>query len=270
MRVTLIHGQSHRESSYHLGQILAKKIAQAEDIEEIFLPADFKEFCCGCANCFIKGEETCPHYQQVKQVLDKIDRAQTLIFTTPVYAMRTSGGMKTLLDHLSYQFMVHRPSELSFKRQAVVIATGAGGGMRSACKDISTSLFHWGTARTYTYKMASASTTWENVKEDKKKRAEMDLSGMAKTIIDRSFAPVPRVPVKLWFHLCRLVIPKMGNDCDMNYWRDKGWLDKRRPWPVIALGDRIKSGWEIVTSKLGELTKKKVASQEAVSKNLQK
>ena len=43
MKIVIIHGQSHKGSTYHIAHILAEKISG--DIKEFFLPRDFGEFC---------------------------------------------------------------------------------------------------------------------------------------------------------------------------------------------------------------------------------
>ena len=42
MKVVIIHGQSHKGSTYHIAHMLAVKIS--EDIKEFFLPRDFESF----------------------------------------------------------------------------------------------------------------------------------------------------------------------------------------------------------------------------------
>lgn len=51
MKVTIIHGQSHKGSTYHISKILADKIGG--EVKEFFLPRDFGEFCIGCTQCFV-------------------------------------------------------------------------------------------------------------------------------------------------------------------------------------------------------------------------
>ena len=46
MKIVIIHGQSHKGSTYHSAHMLAEKISS--DIKEFFLPKDFGEFCVGC------------------------------------------------------------------------------------------------------------------------------------------------------------------------------------------------------------------------------
>lgn len=73
-----------------------------------------------------------------------MDEADVLIFTTPVYVYHCTGSMKAFLDHYGYRWMVHRPEQKMFTKQAVVISTAAGSGTKSANKDIADSMFFWG------------------------------------------------------------------------------------------------------------------------------
>lgn len=45
MKVVIIHGQSHKGSTYHIAHMLAVKIS--EDIKEFFLPRDLESFVLG-------------------------------------------------------------------------------------------------------------------------------------------------------------------------------------------------------------------------------
>lgn len=55
MKITLIHGQSHKGSTYHVARILAEKIDG--EITEIVLPRDFDQMCVGCAQCIKKDKK---------------------------------------------------------------------------------------------------------------------------------------------------------------------------------------------------------------------
>ena len=111
MRVVTINGQNHKGSTYHIGRMLAEKLCDGDEIEEIFLPRDFPYFCTGCSQCFLKSETLCPHYEALKPLVKKLDRAQVMIFTTPVYVYHATGSMKAFLDHFGYRWMIHRPEE---------------------------------------------------------------------------------------------------------------------------------------------------------------
>ena len=133
MKITLVYGQNHKGSTYHIARSLADKLGG--EINEIFLPRDFSDYCLGCTTCFIKGEDKCPQYYKLNPITQALDEADVLIFASPVYVFHATGGMKNLLDHYGYRWMAHRPSEKMFRKQAVVISTAAGMGMKSTNKD---------------------------------------------------------------------------------------------------------------------------------------
>ena len=124
MRITVINGQEHKGSTYNMGRLLAEKLSG--DVTEFFLPRDFGEFCCGCTNCFSKSESLCPHYEKLRPLTEAIDSADVLIFTSPVYVYHCTGQMKTFLDHYGYRWIVHRPEEGMFSKQAVILTAAAG------------------------------------------------------------------------------------------------------------------------------------------------
>ena len=59
IKIVMIHGQNHRGTTWHMGRILADKLAEKEDIIEFFLPRDLNHFCLGCYSC-IEDETKCP------------------------------------------------------------------------------------------------------------------------------------------------------------------------------------------------------------------
>ena len=50
MSTVIIHGQSHKGSTYHIAHDIAEKTGG--EIKEFFLPKDFDAMCCGCTKCF--------------------------------------------------------------------------------------------------------------------------------------------------------------------------------------------------------------------------
>lgn len=64
-----------------------------------------------------------------------------MIFESPVYVYHVTGSMKAFLDHYGYRWMLHRPEESMFHKQAVCISTAAGAGMKSTNKDMADSFF---------------------------------------------------------------------------------------------------------------------------------
>lgn len=230
MRVLIICGTAHKGSGYNIGRMTAEKLAKPEEIDEVFLPRDFDEFCCGCTNCFTKGEDTCPHYGKLRPITELIDAADVLILTSPVYVYHCTGQMKALLDHYGWRWMAHRPEEKMFRKQAVVVSTAAGAGVKSAMKDMADSCFFWGIPQTYKLGRPVAATDWESVKPKIKESIGKKADSIAKKILKRQGnVPVP-LKTKAFFKIMSLMQRNGWNKADMDYWKAKGWTESKRPW----------------------------------------
>lgn len=98
-------------------KLLAEQFVNS-DIREFFLPKDLEHFCLGCYKC-LEDDEKCPFYDEKNRIMQAVESADLLIFTTPTYCMRASASMKAF-------------------------TTAAGTGTKSAIKDITNTLFYWG------------------------------------------------------------------------------------------------------------------------------
>lgn len=145
MRITIIHGQNHKGSSYHVGRILAEKLASEQEITEFFLPKDLNHFCLGCYTC-LTDETKCPFYDEKKRIADAMEQAELLIFTTPTYCMECSAPMKAFIDLFFQYWLPHRPRDDMFTKKAIIISTAAGAGMGKAIAPIKRTLAYWGGA----------------------------------------------------------------------------------------------------------------------------
>lgn len=168
MNIVLIHGQNHKGSSYHIGRMIAEKVNVEKEITEFFLPKDLNHFCLGCYKC-IEGDHNCPFYEEKKRIMDAVETADLLIFTTPTYCLRASAPMKSFIDLTFTYWMSHRPRACMFSKKAVVVSTAAGSGAKSATKDISAALFYWGVPYIKTLGVALQAMNWDMVSEKKKK-----------------------------------------------------------------------------------------------------
>lgn len=139
MKITVIHGQNHKGSTYHIAHLLLDQLDG--EVTEFFLPKDFHDFCVGCTMCFAKTEKFCPHYENLTPLTKALDEADLIILASPVYVYHATGPMKTFLDHYGYRWMLHRPHESMFRKQAVCISTAAGGGTKTTNKDMADSTF---------------------------------------------------------------------------------------------------------------------------------
>src|SRR5574344_2631775 len=108
MTITIIHGQSHKGSTYHVARMLADKVGG--EVNEIFLPRDFNSDCAGCTLCFARSEKLCPHRTALEPVTKAIDEADLIILASPVYVFHVTGSIKSFVDHQDQQSMPPRPS----------------------------------------------------------------------------------------------------------------------------------------------------------------
>lgn len=229
MKITVVNGQSHKGSTYHIGKMLADKLGG--EVTEYFLPKDFGDMCIGCTACILKSEQLCPHYQRLEKLTNAIDEADVLIFTSPVYVYHVTGAMKSFLDHYCYRWMVHRPEKKMFSKQAVCISTAAGAGTKSTNKDIADSLFFWGVPKVYKYGVNVRAMSYSRISD----KTEAEIDKKTTDIANKIKAKNGRVKVGLktkgFFEIMRMIQHKSGwNEADTDYWHNKGWDGKKRPW----------------------------------------
>jgi len=232
IKVAVIYGTERKGSTYNITRLFLKKMKiEDKNITEFFLPKDMPHFCIGCGNCFIKGETFCPHYADVTKIEEAMLNSELLIFSSPVYVYHVTGQMKTLLDHFGYQWMIHRPNEKMFNKMALVISTAAGGGMKSTNKDIVDSLIYWGVGRIFQYGKGVAAINWEGVSDKKKITIQKEVEKLSAKILNTSKYVTPSIKIKTKFYIMRSLHKKIGfSDIDVTYWKEKGWLEKSRPW----------------------------------------
>lgn len=228
MKIVVIHGQSHKGSTYHIARMLVDKLEG--EVKEFFLPRDFGEFCVGCTSCFMKTETMCPHYEKLKPLTEAMDEADVIVLASPVYVYHVTGAMKAFLDHYGYRWMVHRPEERMFKKQGVCISTAAGAGMKSTNKDMADSLFFWGVAKTYNYGLAVRATSWNEINEKTKNKIERKTTILANKIRKNYGKVRPSLKTRGFFLMMSLVQKSGWNQTDSLYWKEKGWTEKKRPW----------------------------------------
>ena len=232
MIITVVYGTEHKGSTYNITQLFLNKLKnEVTEVTEFFLPRDMPYFCKGCSQCFMKGEEYCPDFEKVDKIKIAMEKADLLIFSSPVYVFHTTGQMKTLLDHFGYQWMVHRPNKTMFSKMALVISTAAGGGMKSTNKDISDSLTFWGVGKIFKYGKGVAAINWDGVSNKKKVSIYKDIDKLSDRILNNYVNVTPSFKVKALFYAMRIAQKRGGfNKKDFEYWENQGWLENARPW----------------------------------------
>lgn len=149
MNITVINGTPQKGITYHMKEMFLDRLREGSSITE-FYPADLPPFCLGCKNCFLRGEQFCPHAAKMMPIWEAMLESDLLVFAYPVYALRAPASIKSLLDHLCVHWMVHRPDERMFSKTAVILTNSVGAPNGSAQKDVRTSLSWMGVSAVYT------------------------------------------------------------------------------------------------------------------------
>ena len=227
MKVTLIHGQNRKGSTYHIARMTAEKIGGA--IEEFFLPGDCGEGCFGCFACVEKGREFCPHHSQIEAIFRSMLSSDVIIIGSPTYVMEMTGHLKSFFDHLFTAWLSHRPEGTMFSKTAVVISTAAGVGMNGVTKSMAKQLFWLGVPKVYRFPVRVAAMSWDGVKNKEKIRQKADR--IARKIIRKNGKAKPGVKLRFMFSMMRQMHKK--NDwtpLDKEHWQRHGWLGRTRPY----------------------------------------
>ncbi len=238
MKLTVIHGTNRRESTYHCAHELidaVRNLAKDElEVTEFFLPIDGPSFCRGCFSCFQNGEDTCPHSAQVQPIAGAIKQADIIVLTSSVYALDVTGQMKTLLDHLCYMWISHRPSPEMFRKVGVTICTTAGAGLSHTSKTLAHSLNYWGLIRVHRFSKRVAASCWAEVSD--KKRGEIyktmqRIAGKAVKGAQHEKRLQPRAFTRFFFFMMKGMM-KGNTWCkrDHNHWKELGWLGGDSPF----------------------------------------
>lgn len=230
MKIVMINGQNHKGSTYHAGKILIDAITIDKQVKEFFLPRDLNHFCLGCYAC-IEDETKCPYFPEKNIIMQEIEQADVLVFTTPNYCMAPSAPMKAFIDLTFTYWLSHKPRECMFNKKAVVISTTAGAGARAAIKPVVKTLAYWGISDIKKFGFTVQAMSWAGVSEEKKIKIKKALSRQAK-ILDKDKKPNVSFKTKVLFKIFSgMQKASMGSSpTERKYWEDQGWIGKERPW----------------------------------------
>ena len=236
MKVTVVYGNARHGSTWNSVQLYLKELDKFEsnEIKEFTLPKDMPHFCMGCFTCFLKGEQCCPHSQNVQPIASAIKEADIVVLASPVYGLDVTGGMKALIDHLCYMWLSHRPDPGMFHKVGVVFATTAGAGLSHTAKTMRSSLQFWGVKRIYASKKRVSALKWEDVSADHKEKVQRTAARIASKSA-RAVRNMHRLSsslfIKFLFGAMRGMMQKNDwNETDRNHWESQGWLAGKKPF----------------------------------------
>ncbi len=237
MKITVVNGTEKHGVTYRMKEIFLEQFRDEAEITEYYLPRDCPAFCAGCMVCFSKGQHLCKDAEFVQKIEKSLLEADLLVFTSPAYVFHATGAMKAMLDHFGYRWMPHRPAGEMFGKRAVIITQCLGAGGKSTAKDIKDSLSWWGVSsiRVVSFRLLS-DVDWNKIDEKRKASFQKKLSSVAKKMraIDYSRPAHTGLVVKAKFYAARMLQTSLGKRnpeyTDYIYWKEKGWIDRARPW----------------------------------------
>jgi len=232
MEITIIHGQGHKGSTYHITAMVKERLADSDTkVHEYYMPKDTPDFCAGCYQCFQKGEEYCPQADKVQKILVSILCSEIIIIDSPTYCLEMTGQLKSLFDHLGYIWLSHRPRKEMFSKIGIAISTTAGAGANRVIKSISRQMFWWGVPEIYQIHFKVNAARWEDVSEDIKKKIKKKTEELSQNVKNEIGRSKPNIKSKFLFNIMRkMQQSNTWNKTDRDYWQKSNWLEKTRPW----------------------------------------
>ena len=232
MKILTIMGTQHKGNTRAITDLFLNEFKGVNnEFDEIVLPNDFQNFCYGCANCILNGEQTCPHFNEVSQIVERIEKADLIIIATPVFVGSCTGGLKALLDHLAYIWLVHRPKESMFNKVGLIITTAGGSGVKATVKLLKSNFSFWGVSKVYNYgvttmKMGGNYSDYKD-KDDIEKEVNKKANKVIKVLNSKNKVGFK---TKFFFKLFGMTQKNGWNKTDVDYWKEKGWLDGKKPF----------------------------------------
>ena len=231
MNVLTIIGTGHKGNTRAIVDLFLKEFEGSDNsFDEVVLPNDFKYFCGGCGNCILKSESVCPHYNELNVIIDKMEKADLIILASPIYVGSCTSGMKALLDHLAYMWLVHRPRKSMFSKVGLVITTAGGSGVKATVKLLKSNLFYLGVPKTFNYGVTTMKMGGNYKDYDHKDKIQKQVSKKAKKIIKAVKKKKVGFKTRFFFKLFGMTQKNGWNKADVTYWKEQGWLDGKKPY----------------------------------------
>lgn len=233
MNITVIYANKRKENSctYGIAQELTGQLLDGGRLHEFYLPWDMPHVCTGCYACINGHPERCGGYPHLKPILDAFADSELLVFCSPVYAFHTPGQMKTLLDHLAYRWLLHQWDGGMMRKQAVIICTAGGGGLKSAAKDIRDSMEFWGVARTWTITASVWGYNWPELPADFRQRIDRQIDRTVKRVRAHRAHLTPSCKVRVLYTFFRhLHRQQKLTEVDDRHWREHGYNEGPALW----------------------------------------
>ena len=88
----------------------------------------------------------------------------------------------------------------------------------------------WGVPKTYRYGVNVRATNYSGVTDELKKKIEKKTTSIANKVKKNNGKVKAGLKTKGFFFIMRMIQKSGWNEADKNYWAERGWNGKNRPW----------------------------------------
>ncbi|MBQ3842301.1 MAG: NAD(P)H-dependent oxidoreductase [Ruminiclostridium sp.] len=231
MKVLAILGTPHKGNTRAVTDLFLDEFrAAGAEVDELVLPRDFGETCLGCANCILHGEDKCPHYGKTAPIVERIEKADLIILATPVFVGSCTGALKELLDHFAYMWLVHRPKEVMFGKTGLIITSAGGSGVKQTVKLLRSNMSFWGISSVYSYGVTTMKMNGNYADYKDKEKIKRQVKAVANKVAKSVERKKVSFGTKFLFGIFKMSQKNGWNKTDSDYWKNKGWLDGKKPF----------------------------------------
>ncbi|RAP52202.1 MAG: hypothetical protein BZ138_03565 [Methanosphaera sp. rholeuAM270] len=223
MKVLIINGSPRRENTWKIICRVKETLTSLDEnifFDEVDLIDENIPSCIGCYNCFMDGEDTCPHANTIQPIVNKMKECDGLIITSPVYALNVSGLMKNFIDHLAYFY--HRP--YFFEDKAMVVVTTAGAAHKKVGKYLDETLRNWGYNQRFKLCFVHAHDVHGYLPLDTKQKIDKE-SVKFYTSIQNKILKSPSMKALFMYNVWRAMAVNSHIPADNKYWVENKLID---------------------------------------------
>ena len=231
MKIVVINGTEIKGCTYNIKEAFISALSENNEIIEFTLPRDMPYFCTGCKICFFDSTDRCPHAEKMDPVRTAIFESDLIVVTAPVYGLGIPAALKSVFDHLTVHWMVHRPEPKMFNKHAIVITNCIGPDFmaKSSQRDIVNGLSWMGVSSIKRLGIGLLEgVIWNELSEKRRNNIIQKTTRLAKNCTDLSPAK-KSFKTKIKFLMCKImhkaVLKKEDvPGADNRYWIEQGWL----------------------------------------------
>lgn len=226
MKALIINSSARIQGNSAKALQYAKEILEEYKIEStsICLSKIAIGICAGCRLCFDKGEENCPHKDDVLSLNHKLANVDLIVFGGPIYVEDINGIAKNWIDRMA--FNCHRPG--LYNQKAYILLNSGSGASQHAIKTLERAFLTWGIQVSGKRKLVLGAKIGEN-------DFRIRYASIIRKDIDRIVKGLDRGPniiqlltyyIQKWYYENKM---EKGS-YDYEYWLQKGWLEKKRKY----------------------------------------